>query len=37
MGTASFLVLNLVPDPETSSGQERYSVQQEIAPEINSE
>jgi hypothetical protein len=30
--TASFLVLNLFQDPETSSGLERYSGRQEIAP-----
>jgi hypothetical protein len=33
METASFPVLNLFQDPETSSGLERYSGQQEIAPD----
>jgi hypothetical protein len=33
MKAASFPVLNLFQDPETSSGLERYSGQQEIAPE----
>jgi hypothetical protein len=32
MEVASFLVLNLFQDPETSSGLERYNVQREIAP-----
>jgi hypothetical protein len=35
MEAASFLVLNLFQDLETSSRQERYSGQQEIAPKNN--